>query len=127
MAFDARKGRIFGALYRATAHPLEPETVVPPGDYPLEKLLEAVPAGSGLYLTGDGISRHYGDRPPPPGHTVLDRLLPSGEKGCALVSLLYGKNPRFYGDFERVLPFYARKSDAEVIRDIKKNSPGSGK
>ena len=37
----------------------------------------------------------------------------------ALVEYLYNKNPQNYSDYRTVIPYYARKSDAEIIKELK--------
>jgi tRNA threonylcarbamoyladenosine biosynthesis protein TsaB len=119
VAFDAKKGRVFGALYRKSGNLLAPEEIVPPGDYEIQRLLEAVDPAGTAYLIGDGVVK-YGDAVSALKRGVVLRdFIPSGRAICDLVRETYRKNPEEYGDYKRVVPFYARKSDAEVAKECK--------
>ncbi|HNU90731.1 MAG TPA: tRNA (adenosine(37)-N6)-threonylcarbamoyltransferase complex dimerization subunit type 1 TsaB [Spirochaetota bacterium] len=116
-AFDAKKGRVFGALYRAGEDPLAPAELVPPGDYEISWLLEPA-RGARTIAVGDGAER-YSDRI---GLALskcelLTGFIPSGERACRLVERFHAETPHRFEDISKVLPFYARKSDAEVIRE----------
>ena len=110
-------GRVFGALYRAGEDPLAPAELVPPGDYEISWLLEPA-RGARTIAVGDGAER-YSDRI---GLALskcelLTGFIPSGERACRLVERFHAETPHRFEDISKVLPFYARKSDAEVIRE----------
>lgn len=124
-AFDAKKGRVFGALYRAGDDPLVPSELVPPGDYDIALLCEKT-LGARTIAVGDGCDR-YRDRigDMVPGCEIRGGFIPSGGTACRLVDKLYAENPDRFDDITAVLPYYARKSDAEVLRETG-NGPGRG-
>jgi len=117
IAFDAKKKRVFGALYQLTEDSLNPKEIVPPGDYTIGYLVERMDIGKKSILTGDGIKKYI--------ETINKNLknyeyIPdfklSGEISCRLVNKLYEENPAEYKDLTRIIPFYARKSDAEIAK-----------
>lgn len=115
VAFDAKKGRVFGGLYMETDNPLLPETLIPPADLPLEYLLQHTDKDVTIHLVGNGITRYYGEHPRSENHIMRNDLVPSGKASCDLTALLYSRKPLLYTDFNTVVPLYARKSDAEVV------------
>jgi tRNA threonylcarbamoyladenosine biosynthesis protein TsaB len=119
-AFDAKKKRVFGALYKATGNPLAPEEIIAPGDYTMEHLTRAAGPGYPLIAVGSGsikyrevITEHI------PGAEIKQEFLPSGARACRIVEETYLKRPSDFSDFTNVLPNYARKSDAEVIKNLR--------
>ena len=126
VAFDAKKGRVFGALYRASDDPLSPIELVPPGDYEIAPLAELTRVGRALAV-GDGAEKYRSELEAlTPDCTLLTGFVPSGETACRIVAGAYAANPGRYTDITAVVPFYARKSDAEVIRDEKRNGERKG-
>ena len=118
VAFDAKKSRVFGALYRKTADPMNPVEVVPPGDYPIGRLLGGIDPGRLTHLVGDGTEKYLDDiAASAGGHERHVGFIPPAHIVCGLVRERFGKNPDGYADYRGVLPFYARKSDAEAARD----------
>jgi tRNA threonylcarbamoyladenosine biosynthesis protein TsaB len=115
VGFDAKKGRLFGALYKKKSGTFEPEILVPPGDYPLEYLTEKIDTTKSTIAIGDGIKKYL-----PffyqkiPGFTLLEGFMPKGESICAIVLGRYANSPST--DYESVLPLYTRKSDAELLK-----------
>lgn len=121
VAFDAKKGRVFGALYKKTAVPFFPREVVPPGDYFLESLAERIPAGCRTIIIGDGAEKYYDRIPPLAGeHVVVRDFRPSGVSACSLALRLYNADPDSYRSARDVLPFYTRKSDAEIALEARR-------
>ena len=118
VAFDAKKGRVFGALYRRGDGPLSMEPVVPPGDHPIARLLDAADRRGRTHLVGDGVERYRGDAEALPGGIFTGTLPPRGDRIYALArNTLSGGGS---GDYERIVPLYARKSDAEAAREGRK-------
>lgn len=124
VAFDAKKGRVFGALYRSSDDPLSPIEVVAPGDYEITRL--ALPAlGKRAFAIGDGAEKYRSEiEAQVPECAVLPGFAPSGNVACRIVMNAYAADPDRYAKFTAVVPFYARKSDAEVIREEKINAEG---
>mgnify|MGYP000874986707 CR=1 FL=1 len=121
-AFDARKNRVFGALFRATGNDLSPETVIPPGDYPIETLLRDIPPREKAFIIGDGAEKYYSEISERlPRHELIRGFVPSGKQACRLTKKLYTENSKSYTDFKSIVPYYARKSDAEIMREIRRD------
>lgn len=118
VAFDAKKNRVFGALYQKSADTMNPVEVVQPGDYPIGRLLDGIDSRRLTHLVGDGTEK-YLDETAVDGITHVRHagFIPPAQNICTLVGERYEKNPGEYADYGRVLPFYARKSDAEAARD----------
>jgi len=117
IAFDAKKERVFGALY-VVAGDGSLDEIVAPGDYPIGTLIEGVDRAAPVHLAGDGIGPYW-DR----GLSSLanahhhERFVPSGVRACELVRGIYARANGGPFPYERVVPHYARKSDAEILRD----------
>ena len=117
IAFDAKKGKVFGALYQKNEELVE---IREPGDYKIEDLLIGInPAGKTL-LIGDGckkfkeeIELKVADR------KYLPVYLPSAETICNLAKRIYSGDPDMYNDFNNIIPFYSRPSDAELNKKMK--------
>ena len=119
-AFDAKKGRVFGALYRRTADPLAPDVIIHPGDHPIALLAGGVTQGSRLLVAGQGLEKWEGDiTAAVPAAEMLHGFVPSGAIACALAERACETDPARCRDFTAVVPFYARKSDAEVVMEMK--------
>lgn len=121
VAFDAKKGRVFGALYRRGNDLLAPDEIVQPGDYGIHRLLEAADPGKATHLVGDGVVKYADAVSELKRGVMLRDFVPSGGAICGLVRETYRKNPGAYGDYASVVPCYARKSDAETARDLERN------
>jgi tRNA threonylcarbamoyladenosine biosynthesis protein TsaB len=119
VAFDAKKGRVFGALYRKSEYPLTPDEVVAPGDYLIQHLLERVDPSRPTFLIGNGIEKYHEPVSALEKRVIMREFIPSGKIICGLVSDAYRKNPGEYVDYNRVVPCYARKSDAETAKELK--------
>ncbi len=119
IAFDAKKGRVFGALYRRSGSLLEPEEIVPPGDYTIGHLLGMLDRSRKTHLVGNGIEKYRQALASLEKGVFLETFAPSGGTMCGLVRETYLKDPPAYGDYNKTLPRYARKSDAEAARDLK--------
>ncbi len=119
IAFDAKKGRVFGALYKR-GEALCPQEILPPGDYPIQKILESVDQSHMTYMTGSGIEKYWEHVDAViENKLMLHDFIPGGKAMCDLVFNLYAENTDNYTDFSRVTPFYGRKSDAEANKDRK--------
>jgi tRNA threonylcarbamoyladenosine biosynthesis protein TsaB len=121
VAFDAKKSRVFGALYRMTDDPLAPEVIVPPGDYGMEYLCDRACAGVATISVGDGAGIYAKALSVLEHHTFMEDFLPSGETACMLTERFYHARPEEYADLTLVMPCYARKSDAEIALEKKRN------
>jgi len=118
VAFDAKKKRVFGALYMITDNRLMPEVLLQPGDYEPETLFRNAHGKGNLYTLGDGIEL-YREKAGDTEFTHMDNFIPEGRIITDLVHSLYISEPDRYTDFNSVVPMYARKSDAEIMKKIK--------
>ncbi|HQP47907.1 MAG TPA: tRNA (adenosine(37)-N6)-threonylcarbamoyltransferase complex dimerization subunit type 1 TsaB [Spirochaetota bacterium] len=119
-AFDAKKKRVFGALYKTTGDSLAPEEIIAPGDYTMEHIARAADTGHPLIAFGSGsIKYHEVIAEHIPGAEIKEDFLPSGARACRLIEKTYLVRPSDFSDFTNVLPNYARKSDAEVIKNLR--------
>lgn len=119
VAFDAKKKRVFGALYTKTVDMI-PAEIVPPGDYPIEHLLDNLRPGFKTAAAGDGIEKYYqkicGMKD---SIEFLRDFRPNGELISRYITETYCANPLKFGDINTIVPFYSRKSDAEVALEEK--------
>lgn len=119
-AFDAKKGRVFGALYRRTEDALKPDEIIVPGDYRVEELLAGINTAGQLRVAGHGIEKYHElIRSARPECEIYDYFTPLGETACALAERAYRDHPEQCADFRTVLPNYARKSDAEALKELR--------
>ncbi|MCX7677614.1 MAG: tRNA (adenosine(37)-N6)-threonylcarbamoyltransferase complex dimerization subunit type 1 TsaB [Spirochaetes bacterium] len=121
VAFDAKKERVFGALYKKNRLSNTFEIIVPPGDYYLHELLAQQCIKSPLLCIGDGINRFEKTINELAPRAILHKnFIPSGIPACHYAQQLYLHHPERYQHFKNTLPYYARKSDAEIILEQKK-------
>lgn len=117
IAFDAKKKKVFGALYKKTAS-LIPEEIIPPGDYSIDFLLTGINQEKRTIATGDGIEIYY--------EKIINQVnsievVQNYTMDCkSIIDLFvneYKKNPDKYKDYTKTAPFYSRKSDAEIAKE----------
>lgn len=119
VAFDAKKKRVFGALYKGTDS-LFPEEIIEPGDYYIDHLIENIDHQSETVIIGNGGKKYREEIEKKTGSCeFLDNFMPSGGIACKITGELLRKNPELYSDFNKTLPYYSRKSDAEIIKSGK--------
>lgn len=117
IAFDAKKSKVFGALYRKDENLIE---IKEPGDYKIDELLLSVDIAQDTLLIGDGCKRFENEiRSRITKQQYLPEYLPSAERICNLVKRNYSETPEKYSDYNKVVPFYSRPSDAELSRKAK--------
>lgn len=124
VAFDAKKGRVFAGLYRASRE-LTPETLLEPGDYTMQELVSLIPENENLICIGDGFAKYaevIKDFSSTSGlkYRIIDSFMPSGMAASSIVKSKFLKNPELYRDYSVTLPSYERLSDAENALDKKK-------
>jgi tRNA threonylcarbamoyladenosine biosynthesis protein TsaB len=115
VAFDAKKQRVFGALYRRGKSLRENREIVPPGDYPMDYLAERADKDYRTHLAGNGTIKYreiIKEKLKDPIYS--EDFLPSGRTALEIIEEEYAENPGFYNRIANTLPFYARKSDAEL-------------
>ncbi len=114
IAFDAKKKRVFGALYLKKDGFL-PAEIVPPGDYAIEYLLENVGPNCRIFAAGDGVSKYYRSISGKKDSVVfIEDLRPRGDLISRHVIDIYNAGPHKFTDYNAVKPLYSRKSDAEI-------------
>ena len=116
IAFDARKNRVFAALYQKQKDRPFLKEILQPGDYTVEQLITATDNNKVIYAAGDGVLKFEkeltdGIR----GIKIMRSFLPSGEAASITCRNKYLHNPELNKNFNAVLPVYARKSDAEIL------------
>ncbi len=115
VAFNAKKGRVFGALYRKNGENIIPDEIVKPGDYTIEHLLQFIEVGEKAILIGNGCRDYYNIiKSKIHDHLLLRNYKPSGRIICSLVEKKYLEN-EFISDYRQLLPYYSRRSDAEIL------------
>jgi tRNA threonylcarbamoyladenosine biosynthesis protein TsaB len=120
VAFDAKKGRVFGALY-AKNNTAIPESIISAGDYDINFLLKDIKKGERVLCIGDGsilYKKEIAAMAESIGfsYTIKEDFLPSGDIACRIALALYNKDKGLYESYNLTLPFYARMSDAEIAR-----------
>ena len=116
IAFDAKKKRVFGALYKKDGN-IIPKVVIPPGDYPIEKLLQKITNNKKTYVAGDGASL-YEDliAEQLSQYEILPRITPHPERSSKVIQELLREKDYKSENYNEIIPFYARKSDAEIMK-----------
>jgi tRNA threonylcarbamoyladenosine biosynthesis protein TsaB len=121
IAFDAKKSRVFGALYKKDKNG-NPVELIQPGDYEIEFLINKINYNKTI-LIGDGCEKYYDQlKTGLSKYDLLPEYKPSGKIICGRVEKLYRENPDQYNDYNKVLPFYSRKTDAEIMKESRKIS-----
>ncbi len=115
-AYDAKKKRVFGAVYRITDDIFRPESVKEEGDYPISDLLAHCNEGK-VYGVGSGCAL-YADEiiSTVPEYEFLSGFLPDPETVCSYTELAaaHSHTAKFTG----LVPYYARLSDAEALKKL---------
>jgi tRNA threonylcarbamoyladenosine biosynthesis protein TsaB len=120
IAFDAKKKKVFGALYKITQDKYKPQEIVKPGDYYIDDLIKELNNSATVHCYGNGINRYFEDI-----NGKLNKMknyenfIPEAEAVSNLTKSLYEAAPEAYLDYKLVTPDYTRKSDAEVAKDSK--------
>jgi tRNA threonylcarbamoyladenosine biosynthesis protein TsaB len=114
-AFDAKKGRVFGALFLNKNSSLE--EIIKPGDYFITKLLDKIPRGLNAICAGDGCIKFRDVIEKHSNRIVIhENFLPSGIHTLKYLADLYDNGKLDILDYDKIVPDYTRISDAEVVR-----------
>lgn len=114
VAFDAKKQRVFGALYRRGKSPGECQEIVPPGDYSMDHLVNKAEKDYRTHLVGNGSFKYMSIvKDKLKDSLISEDFLPSARAAFEIIEKEHRKNPDFYSRITNTVPFYARKSDAE--------------
>lgn len=116
VAFDAKKYRVYAALYSRENGSTSP--VIEPGDFTMTEFLEKIQPSGMITCIGDGFSRYsaeLGDYAATKGmeYRFIEDFMPSGKAASLLVQKKFGESPQNYTDYLKILPGYERLSDAE--------------
>lgn len=119
VAFDAKKGRVFGALYRKGGTPPAPLEIIAPGDYDIGHLIDGADGSRAIHCAGNGVEKYAQALSALVRRNMISGFTPDGNAICELAVEAYRKDPGRYGDYNSVVPNYARKSDAETAREMR--------
>ncbi|MBN1500609.1 MAG: tRNA (adenosine(37)-N6)-threonylcarbamoyltransferase complex dimerization subunit type 1 TsaB [Spirochaetes bacterium] len=119
VSFDAKKNRVFGALYSFSKGLLS--EIISPGDYSMEYLINEYDGNSVLHFVGDGYLK-YNDmvKKLAPDHIFHEKFIPEASAINSHIENIYLKDRTACMDFNKIIPFYRRKSDAEVLMEKNK-------
>ncbi|MBN2434439.1 MAG: tRNA (adenosine(37)-N6)-threonylcarbamoyltransferase complex dimerization subunit type 1 TsaB [Spirochaetes bacterium] len=114
VGFDAKKSKVFGALYRKTEQGYL--TLIEEGDYSPDYILDRVEPESNLICLGSG-SVKYSEKIIEKLQKVriLDNLMPDINGVAVYCKDIAEKHST--KDYTALVPFYARLSDAEALKN----------
>ena len=133
-AFDAKKSKVFAGVYSLKGS--DPHEIIEPGDYYMDEILEStinhndiryikeVEGAVNLVCIGDGCKKYMDvidnlSKENGFFYTNIINFIPNGKAATELTISKYNESPKKYINFENTLPFYARKSDAEISKSSK--------
>jgi tRNA threonylcarbamoyladenosine biosynthesis protein TsaB len=124
IAFDAKKNKVFGALYSRDGEYCR--KITGPGDYTIPELTENIEKGMHIQLIGDGCGKYLNELKEDienqgSSSVFTENFIPCDKSMSELVLNRYSDNPGEYMDYNSTIPDYARKSDAETALKKKKN------
>lgn len=112
VAYDAKKKRVFGALYEIQEEGSF-SVLVEEGDYPVEQLIASLTPGR-VYGAGSGCVLYANALAKIQNYEFLTDHLPDAENVCNYARKLFEEEGAC--NYKDLLPFYARLSDAEVMK-----------
>ena len=114
-AFDAKKGRVFGSLHEIKNDGLN-RVIVKPGDYEIKDMLNYIEKNADIYCIGNG-SKLYSDTILEHSNNakISEKLFFKSQKITQLVNFDASKS----SNYTTILPYYSRKSDAEIAKEAK--------
>ncbi len=126
VAFDAKKGRVFGGLYRKEEGN-EISVITEVGDYNIETLTDRINDSGKIICVGDGCGKFIDSilsTGETRGFTVdyIEGFKPENDAAALLAIKRYTDSPEKFSDYNATVPFYARKSDAEIARDSRNSA-----
>ena len=114
-AFDAKKGRVFGSLHEIKKDSLN-KTIVQPGDYKIEEILKNIDKNTNLYCIGNGSKLYSKEILEHSNNAKISEEIDfKSQKIMQLANFGYLKSE----NYANILPYYARKSDAEIAKEAK--------
>lgn len=120
VAFDAKKSKVFGGVYQIRNSLTE--EISEPGDYTMEELLNPVKNPGELLCIGDGCGKYIDILEESAAkknisYIYLKNFIPDGKAAVELTLRKYKESPEKFINFDSTVPFYTRKSDAEIAKD----------
>lgn len=117
VAFDAKKSRIFGGLYRNDNRSI-PETLLTPCDITINELIMNLPETGKIVCIGDGFKKYFTEIKDYSLKQGIDcifpeNFIPSGKAASLIVKKKFMDNPEVFKNYSCTLPSYERLSDAE--------------
>jgi len=118
-AFDAKKSKVFGGVYKFE-NSITSE-IIEPGDFTMDELLDLIENPGNLICIGDGCGKYLGiieesSKNKGFSYEYIENFIPDGKAAIELTLRKYRESPGEYIDFNKILPFYTRKSDAEIAK-----------
>ncbi len=118
-AFDAKKAKVFAGVY--SVKDSVTHEITEPGDYSIDELIDSLKNIDELTCVGDGCVKYIdvieksaqkkGIR-----CTYPENFFPDGKAAVDLTLRRYRESPDSYINFNNTIPFYSRKSDAEIAK-----------
>ncbi len=118
-AFDAKKGKVFAGVYRISNSIIS--EIIEPGDFFMEELIDSIVNPGELICMGDGCGKFIeiiesSSQRNGFSYKYVENFIPDGKTAAELTLRKYEESPDKYGNFNDTVPFYTRKSDAEIAR-----------
>ncbi len=118
-AFDAKKSKVFAGVYRIRDGIAD--EIVEPGDYLMDDILNLIRDEKKIICVGDGCAKYIDiiektSQKNGTSFSFMENFLPDGKAACELTLRKYNESPGNYSDFSNTVPFYTRKSDAEMAK-----------
>ena len=121
-AFDAKKSKVFAGVYRVNNS--STFEIIEPGDYTMEEIINSINITDELICIGDGCGKYIDvietlSRKKGISYKYTENFRPDGKAAADLTLRKYKESPELYIDLNNIVPFYTRKSDAEIAKDSK--------
>ena len=118
-AFDAKKSKVFAGVYQVK-NSIAYE-IIEPGDFLMKDILNMITDHTEIICVGDGCAKYIDiiektSQAKGINFKFQENFLPEGKAACELTLRKYNENPEKFSDFNVIVPFYTRKSDAEIAK-----------
>jgi tRNA threonylcarbamoyladenosine biosynthesis protein TsaB len=119
-AFDAKKSKVFAGVYNVKGS-ITHETIEP-GDYTMDDLIDSIKSTGELVCVGDGCARYIDIIEKSSlkngfSYKYIENFVPDGMAAAELTLRKYNESPDEFTDYNNTVPFYSRKSDAEIAKN----------
>jgi len=120
VAFDAKKSKVFAGVYRVKDSMTY--EITEPGDYSMQEIIDSIKNPGELVCVGDGCGKYIdiikqSSQKKGFSYKYLENFIPDGKAATDLTLRKYKEFPERYADLNSTVPFYTRKSDAEIAKD----------